>query len=185
MSWHEAYSNMHNNISDGTEFCKTKEDIILVKESKTQIGHCKCEYCGKDLLAIWDNNNKQSWYPYLGNQARKFNTYSYSPIINIMRKYYNVENKVWDEDHGNNLMNLHARAHSKPNNWAKRAHPNGIKILCNNCFQKTYQRIKVQGNDGYLYSLSVLPDRGETIQSVMKDLDITGTVIGKGAINNY
>lgn len=178
MAWIDINRRMHSNTTDGSEFNNGQKI-----NDRPIIGHTNCDYCGKEVLCIWDDNNSNHWFPFLGNQARKPNVYKYSPIIQMMRKYFNVENKVWDEQHGNNLMNLHARCHCYPENWSKRAHPNGLAILCNSCFQKTYNRIKVKGDDGYEYALSVLPD--ETVEQVMKELDITGTVIGKGAINDY
>lgn len=180
MSWYEISSRMHSNPTDGSEF----NNKVKV-EGHPKISRTTCDYCGKEVLCVWDDNNKSQWWPYLGNQARKPNVYKYSPIIQAIRKHFGVEGKVWDEEHGNNLMNLHAVAHSEPNDWSKRAHPNGLKILCSSCFQKTYDRVKVKGNNGIMYSLSVIPERGETIESVMKSLDIKGVVVGKGAINNY
>lgn len=177
-SWSEVSSKIHNYSSHG-EIFNNGEPI-----PGCNIAETTCEYCGRTVLAVWDKGIS-SWYPYLGNQAVKANVYRASPIIQAMRKYYHVEGEPWTIEKGNNLLNIHARAHSDPNDWSKRAHPNGIKILCNQCFQKTYNRIKVLGNNGIMYSLSVIPSRGETIYSVMEDLGIQGKVIGKGAINNY
>lgn len=177
-----SYSNamrlMKQNPTDGTEFGLDSEISL---ENNVKISRTHCEYCENEILAVWDNHNTSNWWPYLGNQARKPKTYFYSPIIQKMREYYNVVGEVWD----NPLLNVHARCHSTPTNWSKRASDASIRILCNSCFQKTYKRIKVQGNDGILYSLSVLEERGETIESVMKDLDIQGEIVGKGGIIDY
>ncbi len=102
-----------------------------------------------------------------------------------MRKYFNAEDVVWGQENGNNLLNVHARAHSDPTNWAVRASSASIRILCSNCFQKTYNRIRVLGDDGITYAISVIPERDETVESVMEDLGITGKVLGKGAVREY
>jgi len=183
---------MKENITDGTEYltCITdpseKEKIKQeLKDAETKIGHLKCEYCGKDIISIWDKYNNSNWWPYLGNQARKPRTYNYSPIIRLLRRYFEVEGLVWDEAHGNNLINVHARAHSNPTNWAVRASSASIRLLCPACFQKTYNRTQIQGDDGILYAITVLRERGETVESVMKDLGISGKILGKGAIHEY
>lgn len=170
MAWGDIFNRMHQNPNDGSIW---NNNIPIGDDTK--ISKTKCDYCGKEVLCIWDKHNSDNWYPYLGNQARKPTSYKYSKAIQILRKYFNVEGKVWNEENGNNLMNLHARAHSKPNDWSKRAHPNGLKILCNSCFQKTYRRINVLGDNGILYQLSVMP--WETIEGVMNDLSIKGKVL--------
>jgi hypothetical protein len=170
---------MKNNCTNGSEFTN---GIVI---PGVVIGHTKCDYCGKEIIAVWDEHNAGNWWPYLGNQAKRPKTYLYSEIIVAMRKHFHVENYVWNEIDGNNLLNVHARVHSKPTNWSKRASASSIRLLCNSCFQKTYNRIQVKGVDGILYALSVVEDRGETVQSVMKDLGIVGTVIGRGAIREY
>lgn len=182
MSYQEVLSKMKSNVTHGEEFGLTKEQA---KETGTIVGHTHCEYCGKDILAIWDKFSSSHWFPYLGNQARKPQVYRYSPIIQAMRKHYGVENAVWREENGNNLLNVHARSHSTPVNWAIRASSASIRLLCNECFQKTYRRTKIQGNDGILYDISVLPERGETVDSVMKELGIEGVPLGSGGLKNY
>ena len=172
MSWYDLSHRMHDNPTDGSEFNDGEPVYGHPKISRT-----KCDYCGCEVLCVWDDHNKNQWWPYLGNQARKPNTYKYSEVIQAMREHFGVLGEVWDEDHGNNLMNLHARCHSTPNDWSKRAHPNSLRILCPKCFQKTYKRVKVMGDNGIEYQLSVLEERGETVESVMKDLDIKGKVM--------
>lgn len=183
---------MKEDSTDGTEYlCCIEDDGEREKvlqeliEAKTIIGHTKCDYCGCEVLGVWDNSNINNWWPYLGNQARRPKIYQYSPIIRLMRKYFKVEGMVWSQELGNNLINVHARAHSEPTNWSIRASSASIRILCPSCFQKTYDRTKIQGDDGYTYAISIIPERGETAESVMKDLGITGKIIGKGAIREY
>jgi len=180
MGYYEIMDRMKSNLIDPKQFNNGNEI-----DGNPQIAETICDYCGAKIYAVWDDNNKKNWWPYLGNQVRKPNSYKYSPIINAMRSYYNVEGTVWTEELGNNLLNVHARCHSEPTNWSKRCSDASIRLLCNKCFQKTYQRTKIQGNDGITYAISVLPERGETIESVMKDLGITGKVLGKGGIIDY
>ena len=165
---------MKQNKTDGTEFCLDDESIKKVINAKTEIGHCTCDYCGKEILAVWDEHNSDKWFPYLGTQAKRPNTYKYSPIIQSMKKKDGCENKVWN----NNLLNVHARIHHK--SYYKRCQEGSIKLLCNDCFQKTYNRYQVELENGDMIALSVVEDRGETIESVMNELGLHGTVIGKG-----
>ena len=167
MSWNEIYKRTHNNITNGIEYCSTIEEKQNVINSKTKIGHTNCDYCGKEIICIWDEFNSNKWYGYLGNQVQNTKNYQYSPIISILRKYNKID-KVY---------NLHSRCHTYPNDWSKRAHENALKLLCNDCFRKTYKRISVKSTDGILCKISVLPDRGETIESVMEELEITGEVL--------
>ena len=179
MSYSDTLRRMKKNPTHGEEF-NHGEPIEGVL-----IGHDHCDYCGCDIIGVWDEHNIHQWFPYLGNQCRKPNVYQYSRVIQAMREHFDVLGKVWNEDDGNNLLNVHARAHSEPTNWSVRASTASIRLLCNKCFQKTYKRVKIQSPDGILYAISVLPERGESIKSVCKDLGITGEVVGKGAINDY
>lgn len=180
MNWETFVKRMNSRPTDGSEF---NNGIIIPGNPK--VGHTTCDYCGCEVLCIWDDHNKDMWWPYLGNQACRPMSYKYSPIIQTMRKFYGVEGITWDQDHGNLLMNSHARAHCQPEDWSKRAHSKGVKILCSKCFRLTYNRIKVLGDNGITYALSVVPSRGETIESVMEDLEIKGKIIGRGGISNY
>ena len=182
MSYYEIMNRMKENPTDGTEYGLSKKESL---EEHVLIGHTKCDYCGKEILYVWDKYVEKQYWPYLGNQARKPNTYKYSKIIQIMRNFFNCEDKIWDEKHGNTLGNNHARCHSSLASNPKRWSDASIRLLCSTCFQKTYNRIKVKGDDGIDYSLSVVEDRGESIESVMEDLNITGKVIGKGKIEDY
>lgn len=185
MAYYEFMQRMKNDPTDGSEFNNGKK---FDEAERVLIGHTQCDYCGKEILAVWDKNVDKQYWPFLGNQARKPNTYKYSQIIQAMRKFYNVTGLVWDEEHGNNLVNVHARCHSSVSSNPKRWCDASIRLLCPSCFQKTYNRIKVIGTGadaGIEYALSVVESRGETIKSVMKDLGITGKIVGKGGIEDY
>ena len=148
----------------------------------TEVYTTNCEYCNKEIYAIWDENNKNNWWPYPGNSTKSSNAFKYSDIIQYMKKNDNSISKTWLECP---LMNINARCHSNPTNPSKRFSPESVKFLCNSCFRLTFNRIQVKGNDGILYSLSVVESLDETIESVMKDLDIQGQVLGKGSISDY
>ena len=170
MSWYELSKRMHQNPTNGFDEFNNGNPI----DGNPHISKTCCDYCGKEVLCVWDDYNSDKWFPYLGNMAKKVNTYKYSPIINIMKKYDNSLNKVWHND----LLNVHARIHSR--DWGLRCKEGSIKILCNDCFQKTYNRIQVRLNNGSIIAVSVVEDMGETIKSVMEELNIKGEVIGKG-----
>ena len=175
----KAVEAMKENPTDGSEYCN---GIVL---PNTVVGHTQCQYCKREVLGVWDKHNLNGWNPYLGNQARRPNTYVYSSIIQCMRKHFGVEGKVWTDEMGNNLLNVHARVHSQPTNWLVRGSHASVRILCNKCFQKTYQRVKIMGDDGILYAISVLQEREETVHSVMLELGISGKLVGKGGIVDY
>lgn len=155
---------MRSNPTDGSEY---NNGITI---PGVLIGHTNCDYCEKKIIAVWDEHNKGKWWPYLGNQARKPKVYVYSEIIQAMRSYYGKNGVTWN----NNLLNVHARAHTFPKDYGIIAHGNGIRLLCNVCFQLTYRRVKIIPTDrpGYRYEISVLPSRGETLEIVTKDLGI-------------
>lgn len=178
--YYNTMKRMKENITDGSEFCES--GVIIPNVS---IGHTTCDYCQRKIIAVWDEHNKNNYWSYLGNQVKKPHVYRYSKIIQAIKKKFDALDKVWTNENGNNLLNVHARAHSSPTDWSTRASEASIRLLCNECFQKTYNRIKVQGSNNTIYALSVVLDRGETIESVMKDLGISGKVIGKGGIIDY
>ena len=180
MSYNNIMLRMKSNLTDGSEY--NNGEFI---EDGINIAHTNCDYCDKKIIAVWDKDNKMNWWPYLGHQSRRPNTYKYSNIINLIRKFHNVEGVVFRDEDGNNLLNVHARCHSNPTNWSKRVSSASIRLLCNKCFQKTYKRILIKGEDGFEYSLSILPERNETIESVMKEFNITGSILGKGGIIDY
>lgn len=168
--------------TDGSEFCLTKKDHVLLKLTYAEVHYCKCDYCNKEILAVWDGYNCDNYWPYLGNQSKRINSYEYSPIIETMKKYYKENNLNWKD---NNLLNSHTRVHSDSWNLSIRMTKEALRFLCNDCFQKTYNRIQVLGNNGILYALSVVEDRNETIESVMEELYIKGTILGKGSVKEY
>ena len=168
MGWYEISNRMNQNITDGTEYCITEEEKEEVKNANTRIGHCNCDYCGREVLVVSDKF-KNDWAKYLGNQAVISRNYRYSPIINILRKGPMI----------NRLYNLHARIHCK--DWSIRCKEGSLKILCNECFFKTYNRYQIMYK-GHLCAVSVIEDRGETIESVIEDLDLKNAdIIGKGS----
>lgn len=169
--WGQISTRMRSrNVTDGSEYNDGKPI-----DNNPRISHTHCDYCRRDVLGVWDDYNKDKWYPYLGNQARKPRTYGFSPIIRSMREFYGVTGQVWGNDPSapNELLNLHARIHTYPNNWQLRAHPRSLKILCNECFQKTYKRVKLLVPDrGIRVEVSVMPEFGETVQSVCEEIGI-------------
>lgn len=169
-------------FTNGVEFLNGKDPSILIN-SKSRVVKLKCEYCGCDVLAVWDEHNlSTSWWPYLGKQAERANTYKYSPIIQTIKDYYNLgENERFTQERGNNLLNVHARYHSV--DWSYRASNKSIRMLCNSCFLKTYNRYQVEIGGGRRFdAVSVIPELGETIDSVMKEFGIDDyVVLGKGS----
>lgn len=173
---------MKSKATDGSEF----NNGLKIEGEDVIIGHTNCDYCNSEILGVWDKNNINEPVPYLGNQARRPNTYKYSKIISMMRNHFGCNGEVWNEENGNNLLNSHARLHSDSNeNFERRVSDDSSRLLCNKCFQKTYNRIKILGNDNITYAISVIEDRGETTESVMRDLNIEGVVLGKGGISDY
>ena len=141
-----------------------------------------CEYCGCEIIQVTDNS-RSSYYGYLGNQAEIANNYLASPSVEAMRKFYDVG---WEEYHverrsnglsftqqkGNNLYNVHSRLHVKQKGKRGLVHPwnyargDFCKILCNDCFKKTYKRLSIDVRDGLTFEVTVLPheDLGEVIE---------------------
>lgn len=172
MSWGTIHKAIHSNITDGSEYTDNKLIIPNV-----EIAHAKCDYCGQEILAVWDEHNKNKWYPYLGNQAAIGKNYSYSEILKAMKKFNGL--MPLDNWKYNPLVNIHARVHCK--DWSIRCTEGSLKLLCNHCFYETYNRIQVELNDGQLCAISVAKSRGETIMSVMDELHLKGRILGKGA----
>ena len=176
-----SWSDLKNlNITDGSEY--SGEPIPGVR-----ISHLNCEYCGVDIIGVWDKHNIHKWYPYLGTQLERGNIYSYSKIILAIKEYYGIgQYDRFRQEDGNNLLNVHARFHSIPNKWHYRASKASTRMLCNNCFKETYNRWKIELPDGTIAALSVVRSRGETLMSVAEDLGIHDyKVIGRGAVDNY
>lgn len=150
-------------------------------DGNPKIGICNCDYCGKEIDAIWDDYCKNNWC-YFGVQAIKPNVYKYSPVIQYLRKINNSLGQSWNN--GNNLLNSHTRIHCEPSNYDVNIKTqNAIKVLCNECFKKTYNRVKIELSNGFLYSISILET--ENVEDVLKELNIRGNIIGKGSIHEY
>lgn len=166
------------------------DDVMLdqlrerIKDERVIVSRLKCERCGAEILSVFDKWNENQWWGYLGNQAAKAKTYTYSTIVNVLR----MLNGGWDFDSdrpmswpNNPLYNVHARIHTKPvKDYSMICKPNSIHMLCNECFRKTYRRVKIYQKDGkHLWSsnvshleISVVPELNETVESVLLDLKI-------------
>lgn len=156
----------YSNLIKMEDLQKLRDEL---NSAKTRIDYCTCDYCGKEIMKVRDKFCSNPWWGYLGNQARKPNVYSYSPIINLIRK---IDPTCSD------LYNLHARVHTKPiRDYSIICSPNSLHNLCNDCFMKTYTRIKVYAKPPYKFpdkvtyiEISVLQEKGETVESVLRDL---------------
>lgn len=170
--------------TDGSEFCKNRDELFVVKSAFTEIYYLKCDYCGKEILAIWDGYNSTDYAPYLGQQSKRRNSYNYSPMISILRKRYKEAELDWKE---NNLLNSHTRIHSDSYDIKIRMTDKAMRLLCNECFRKTYNRIIVQDEkSGINYALTILEEKGETIESLIQEFGIKNAIIkGKGSIVDY
>ena len=171
---------LKENPTDGTEYARDENEKEEIIKAETRVAHTKCDYCGKEVLGVWDIYNERKWWPYLGHSSKRVNAFAYSPIIQAMKHYDGCDDKVWN----NNLLNVHAVVHSK--DWGLRCMDGSIKILCNECFQKTYNRYQIELEDdngnpiGKQIAISVVEDRGETPESVLKSLGLHGKILGKG-----
>lgn len=143
----------------------------------------KCDYCGESIFILQDSLRDE---PYYGMQMSRKTNYSYSPLINFIRK--NMPDL--------NVANVHARIHSKPTNETLRFSRNNVKFLCNSCFRKTYDRIIVKDGEN-LHSISCFDGKSflstdmSIIESI-KDIDENGTIdcknlkiLGKGGLIDY
>lgn len=90
---------------------------------------------------------------------------------------------------GNVLANLHSRCHpvgkKHQYDWDLRAGRNAIKLLCNNCFDKTKNRYQVLLDNGRKVAISVVENRKETPNSVLDELGLKGEILGKGAYTGW
>lgn len=173
------------NLLDSFEFAFTESEILALKISEPKIYKTKCDCCNKELLCIWDNFNSDCWFPYFGCQAKRINTYNFSPIINCMRNFYKRNKMDWKD---NNLINSHTKIHTNRYDnldFYFRSHPDSFMILCNDCFRKTYNRILVQDNfdKNLQYAITIL--NNENPQDILNYFKIDGTIIGTGSIKNY
>ena len=170
-----------------------------------QIAHTVCDYCGKEVIGVWDDHIKSSrGLPYQGWVARtprsgsKNNRYPYKArTIAEIKDHYGIGEKEWFTEE-NNLLNVCGKVHIlvfKGGKWNLRTDlsyesPAATRILCNNCFEKANNcRVAIMGTDGLMYSVSAMADKGETIEEndgkvtvklwgYDKPLQMEGAVIG-------
>lgn len=137
------------------------------------VGKMLCDYCGKEVLVVRDDYCSSQWWGYLGNQATKPRTYMASPLIRAMRMLDGAVGRVWPE---NRLYNVHARIHTSPvKEYGLICSDDSLQMLCNDCFRKTYRRVKIYPQEGYhpwknveRLEITVIPERGETVESVLR-----------------
>lgn len=145
-----------------------------------------CDYCETEIISVTDNE-RNSYFPYLGNQCEIPRNYLYSPIVEALRKYNEVgytgpemeERRIgvlsFTQNNGNNLVNIHSRLHVKDakgrslSPWQYQS-GDAYRCLCNNCFKKTYKRVKIKGKNNLVYEITVLPH--EDIDEVIKECKI-------------
>ena len=175
-------------ISNSSKLNLNLSEKIL--NSNPNIYKYNCDYCGKEIFIVFDDFIFKDGYSiYQGIQAKRLNCYKYSPIINLIRDN-GIKNIAINE-----LANSHTRIHSnKMSDLDLRFKDKRcFKRLCNDCFLKTYNRIKVLDESTNIeYSLSIVNDykinKFETIENVLNefnDIIISPCIIGKGSINNY
>ena len=141
-----------------------------------QIAHTVCDYCGKKVIGVWDDYIKSSrGLPYQGFQARKPRSckYAYKGLtIAEIKAHYGIGEEEWFTEE-NNLLNVCGKVHIlafNGENWELRPDlsyesPDTTRILCNDCFEKANDcRVALMGTKGLMYSVSVVADKGETIE---------------------
>lgn len=161
------------------------------------ITHSNCEYCNEHIIQVKDDA-RNSHFGYLGNQAVIGKNYLYSPSIEAIRKFYDVgwENykeremraygPSFTQELGNNLLNVHSRLHVRRKGSRTLIGPwnyqtgDGYRLLCNNCFKKTYKRISIAGSDDLIYDITVLPH--EALEQVIEECQVIGVQKQKGKI---
>ncbi|MBQ5779709.1 MAG: hypothetical protein IIV98_00485 [Aeriscardovia sp.] len=183
-------------------FCDLTDGVELgIEDPRVQIAHTTCDYCGSNLIGVWDDHIKSTkGLPYQGNQARYPKAYPYaykgSTIAAIKAHYHLGENDWFTEE--NNLLNVCGKVHVLSfvdGEWKLRTdlacqEPGSTRVLCNGCFKNANAaRVAIMGSDGLMYSVSVMADKGETIEEndgkvtvklwgTDKPLEIEGTIIG-------
>lgn len=178
------------NIKDKMQYLK--DNALSINDSL--INKTSCDYCGTEIFAVWDIHNIKDWNPYIGNSAIQKSRFKYSKIINLIRDGLYIKDYdkiIYPKD----LISTNARIHSEPEEDSIRFSEDVAKILCIDCFKKTFNRIKFIGipNDFYpedirfehTFSASVIKE-SELLESVAKDchIDII-KIIGKGRIEEY
>lgn len=151
--------------------------------------YTRCEYCKEEVVQVKDDD-RNSHFGYLGNQAVIGKNYLYSPSIEAIRKFYDVgwedfksqkERKngaSFTQELGNNLLNVHSRLHVRREGFRSLIGPwnyqsgDAYRLLCNNCFKKTYKRLSVRGPGDLIYDVTVLPH--ENINQVINECQIIG-----------
>ena len=191
---------LFNDLTDGSE--------LGIDTPGIQIAHTVCDYCGKEVIGVWDDHIKSSrGLPYQGWVARtprsgsKNNRYPYkSRTIAEIKAYYRIgEEDEFTITKGNNLLNVCGKVHILAfdgKNWKLRPDlsyesPANTRILCNKCFKETNDcRIAIMGTEGLMYSVSIRADMKEDIQEKNKGeieirllgaeypLPLRGTILG-------
>ena len=97
-----------------------------------------------------------------------------SPTIAAIRTHFNLGKEDWFTiAKGNNLLNVCGKVHIlnfKDEEWKLRADlsyesPASTRVLCNNCFDNANKaRVAVMGEDGLVYSASIVAQEGEAIE---------------------
>ena len=180
-------------LTDGSE--------LEIKEPGVQIAHTTCDYCGKEVIGVWDDRIKSSrGLPYQGHQAKYPKAYPYAykgSTIAAIKAHYHLGEDDWFIKE-NNLLNVCGKVHIlafADGEWRLRLdlaceEPGSTRVLCNECFKDANAaRVAIMESDGLMYSVSVMADKGETIEEndgkvtiklwgTDKPLQIEGTVIG-------
>lgn len=183
-------------------FCDLTDGAELeIADPCVQIAHTTCDYCGYKVVGVWDDRIKSTeGLPYQGNRAKYPKAYPYaykgSTIAAIKAHCHLGENDWFIKE--NNLLNVCGKVHIlafADGEWRLRPdlaceEPGSTRVLCNECFKNANAaRVAIMGSDGLMYSVSVMADKGETIEEndgkvtvklwgTDKPLQIEGSVIG-------
>lgn len=183
-------------------FCDLTDGAELeIADPCVQIAHTTCDYCGGKVVGVWDDRIKSTeGLPYQGNRAKYPKAYPYaykgSTIAAIKAHCHLGENDWFIKE--NNLLNVCGKVHIlafADGEWRLRPdlaceEPGSTRVLCNECFKNANAaRVAIMGSDGLMYSVSVMADKGETIEEndgkvtvklwgTDKPLQIEGSVIG-------
>ena len=183
-------------------FCDLTDGAELeIADPCVQITHTTCDYCGGKVIGVWDDHIKSTkGLPYQGNQAKYPKAYPYAykgSTIAAIKAHYNLGENDWFIKE-NNLLNVCGKVHIlafADGEWRLRQdlaceEPGSARVVCNECFKNANAaRVAIMGSDGLMYSVSVMADKGETIEEndgkvtvklwgTDKPLQIEGSVIG-------